>query len=355
MRRVRPWHFLLVAGVGLVAAIIVWRIVSGGAPADDQGPAPSALVSLASVRSGQAHETVEAYGSVTGSAASSQTLAVPRAVIVERVLTPAGTPVAAGATLAVLVDAPASAQAYRQAADAATFAEKDLARVQRLFAAHLAANDQLLAAQKALADARAALAAQTASGAGAGRTTLKAPFAGVVTATPVTSGEHVAADAPLMTLAKSSDLVVQLGVEPEKAARLAAGQAVTLIPVFHPERTIATHLSQVGRQVDPATRLVVALAPLSGAGLAIGESARARITVSSHAALLVPRTAVVFDEDGAHLFVISGGKAHQVAVKAGAEDGDDLEVSGPLKAADAVVVQGAYQLQDGMAVRVAKP
>ena len=255
----------------------------------------------------------------------------------------------------VLVNAPASTQAYRQAADGAAFAERDLARVRRLFDAHLAANDQLTAAQKALADAKAVLAAQNGSGAEAGRQTLTAPYAGVVAAPPVSTGEHVAADVPLITLAGSGDMVAQLGVEPQKAQGLAVGQAVTLIPVFHPERRIDSRLSLVTRQVDATSKLIDVAAPALAAGLPLGEAVRGQITIASHPGLLVPRAAVVFDEQGSHVFVVRGGKAKLVAVKAGAEEVDDIAVSGDLKAGDFVAVQGAYQLEDGMAVRIAKP
>ncbi len=133
------------------------------------------------------------------------------------------------------------------------------------------------------------------------------------------------------------------------------GQAVTLIPVFHPERRIDTRLSLVTRQVDAASKMINATAPVAAAGLPLGEAVRGQITIASHPGLLVRRAAVVFDEAGAHVFVVAGGKARLVAVKTGTEDGDDIDVSGGLKAGDAVAVQGAYQLQDGMAVRVAKP
>jgi RND family efflux transporter MFP subunit len=339
--------------VALVAvAIIVWRVVAGQEAAADDGPPPSALVTLAPVRADAVRETVSAYGVIAGSPASSATLAAPRAVIVERVLAGAGSPVAAGAPLIVLTNAPSSTQAYRQAADGVTFAERDLARVQRLFDQRLAANDQLTAAQKALADARAALSAQSAMGAGSGHQTLTAPFAGVVATAPVAAGEHVAADAPLMTLVAGDGFVAQLGVDPQKAIGLAAGQTVRLIPVFHPERGIDTRLSLVTREIDPTSHMIDVTAR-AGASLPLGEAVRGEITIASHPGLLAPRAAVVFDEQGAHVFVVSAGKARQVPVKTGAEQGDEIEVVGAVRAGDQLADQGAYQLQDGMAVRVA--
>jgi multidrug efflux pump subunit AcrA (membrane-fusion protein) len=42
-----------------------------------------------------------------------------------------------------------------------------------------------------------------------------------------------------------------------------------------------------------------------------------------------------------------------VFVKVGRDHGDDIEVEGPLIAGQPVAVQGAYELQDGMDVRLA--
>ena len=129
-----------------------------------------------------------------------------------------------------IANAPGSELAYSQAADAVTFAQSDLARVQRLFDERLAATDQLIAAKKTLADAQAALTAQQKQGAGQALQTLTAPQAGVVTTVSAAAGDHVAQDAPLVVLARADGAAVKLGLEP--SGRFAVGQAVTLRPVF---------------------------------------------------------------------------------------------------------------------------
>ncbi len=351
MRRFKPWRIAVAVAVLVLIGLIAWRALHKSATAAD-APAPAALVSVAPIRQGQIAETVSAYGVIAGSPAASRTLAAPRAVIVEQVLAAPGQPVAAGAPLIVLANTPATDLAFRQATDAAGFAERDLARVQRLYDQHLAANDQLGAARKAVADAKAGVAAQIAAGAGAGRQTLRASGAGVIGAVPAALGEHVAADAPLMTLIANGGLIAQLGVEPTHAGALAAGQSVVIASAFDPTRKILSRLAVVGRQVDPATRLVTVTAPVPGAAPALGAAVEGVITVASHTGLLVPSAAVVYDEAGAHLFVVRGGKARQVKVTPGETQGDDLEVAGQLAAGEAVAVQGAYQLQDGLAVRV---
>jgi RND family efflux transporter MFP subunit len=349
------WPALAVAAaIVVVAALLAWRLTQKTAD-DDNGPAPSALVSVSPARAGPVSRTIEAYGVIAGSPAASRTVSAARDVIVQDVLVTAGQPVAAGAPLAMVGDTPASGLAYHQAADAVTFAKRDLARVQRLYDQQLAANDQLLAAQKALADAQAALSAQAAAGGGRSREAIVSPIAGVVGQVSAARGQQVAAGGVIVTVVASGGLVAQLGVEPNRAAQIAVGQSVRVISALDPGAAINARLSEVGRAVDPATHLIAVSAPAQGAGLPLGAAVRGEIAVATSQGLTVPAASVVYDEDGAHVFVVRAGKAHQVGVAPGPQAGDLIAVTGDLKPGDPVVVTGAYQLQDGLAVRLGAP
>jgi RND family efflux transporter MFP subunit len=344
---------ILVAAVLVVVAIgaLFWlnRKAAGGAEAPDASP--TASVTTAPVRGETLKDVVSAYGVVQADPAATTMIAAPRAVIVSRILARAGEVVAAGQALAELASAPGADLAYRQAEDAASFARNDLARVQRLFDGHLAASDQLEAAKKTLADAQAALAAQERQGGGRARQTLTASAASVVTNIAVAPGDHVAQDAPLMTLVRRGALSAKLGLEPT-AGRFAAGQSVSVRPTAG-GAAIASRLAMVGRAADPASKTLDAVAPLGEGAPPIGSAVQAEIVTGAHQGLAVPRAAVVFDETGAHLFIIAGGKARRVFVTVGRDYGDDIEVHGAISAGQAVAVQGAYELQDGMAVKVA--
>ncbi|HZK99933.1 MAG TPA: efflux RND transporter periplasmic adaptor subunit [Caulobacteraceae bacterium] len=350
MKRSSPWRYVAVAVIAVIVVFVAWKILEPKSPAPD-APAPSALVTLAPLRQATVIDTVRAYGVISGSPAASLTVAAPREVIVQRVLVTPGQSVAGGAPLVTLADTPATQLIYRQAADAAAFAERELARVQRLYDTHLAANDQLAAARKALADAKAVVASQSAAGAGRDAQTLTAPVAGVIGAIPAALGGHLAAGAPLLTVIAAGGMVADLGVEPTRAALLAVGQPVVVISVFDRDRHFDSRVAVVGRQVDPTTRLVRVTAPAPSADLALGAAVEGQIAVASHPGLLAPHQAVVYDETGAHVFTLHGGKAHEVSVKTGAQQGDDIEVTGALFAGELVVVQGAYQVQEGLAVR----
>jgi RND family efflux transporter MFP subunit len=337
---------LVVAIVAIVALVLLRR--GGGEEAETEAH-PTALVTVAPVRSETLQDVVSVYGVVQADPAGSLTIAAPRPAIVSRMLVRSGQAVSAGWPLVEIATAPSSAQAYRQAADAVLFAQTDLARVQRLFDERLAATDQLTAARKTLADAHAALAAQEKQGAGNSLQVLKAPRAGVVTMVSSAAGDHVAQDAPMVVLARADGAAVKLGLEP--GGRFAVGQPVTLKPVYGGP-VIDSRLTMVGRAADQTTKTLDAIAPLRGVALPIGAAVQGEVVTGSHPGLVAPRAAVVFDETGPHVFVVAAGKARRVFVTLGLDHGDQVEVAGKLPAGAEVAVEGAYGLQDGMAVKV---
>jgi hypothetical protein len=49
---------------------------------------------------------------------------------------------------------------------------------------------------------------------------------------------------------------------------------------------------------------------------------------------------------------VAGGKAHRVFVQVGLDHAEEIEIRAQLAANAPVAVEGAYELQDGMAVKV---
>jgi RND family efflux transporter MFP subunit len=335
----------VVAG-GAVAGVVIMRGQGGEAAAE---PNPTAVVTLAPVRHELVQDVVSVYGVVQADPAGSVTLAAPKATIVSRVLVRSGQTVAAGQVLMEIANAPGAEMAFKQASDAVTFAQADLARVQRLYDERLAASDQLNTAKKTLADAQATLTAQKKQGSGQSLQAISAPQAGVVTTVSAAAGDHVAQDAPLVVLARANGAAAKLGLEP--SGKFAVGQAVTLQPVFGGP-PIVSRLTMVGRAADQTTKTLDAIAPLNGATLPIGAAIRGEVVTGAHAGWVVPRASVVFDETGAHVFLVSGGKAHRAFVGLGLDHGQEIEITGQLPAGAQVAVEGAYELQDGMAVKV---
>ncbi|MGH8311803.1 MAG: efflux RND transporter periplasmic adaptor subunit [Gammaproteobacteria bacterium] len=326
------------------------------AHAAEADSAPSALVQIAVIAERSVAETVQAFGSIEPGPRQLREIVAPRASEVTLNVV-AGARVKSGEPLVTLTATPESAVLYAQAKSQAEYARSALKRTQSLFKEKLATRDQLAAAQKALTDAEANLAAQQIMG-GGHAAVIRAPSNGVVTAVNVASGARVAANTNVLTLAEQGGLYARLGVTPAQAPEITAGMPVMLNSAFNSHSGLQAKISQVGGQVNPASGLVDVLAPISGksAGAFLpGTQVTAAITVKAVHSLAVPRSAVLRDAQGAYIFIVKSHVAHRVNVTTGIDDGTWIVVGGALRSGDQVVTLGNYELSDGMAVREQAP
>jgi RND family efflux transporter MFP subunit len=345
----------------LIAATVATATTLSLAHADE--PASVAVVVAPVVRKPIAQQVL-AYGVVAGAAANVTTLSLPYASRVMRVLAQPGQSVARGAPL-FIVQADASAViALTQAQSEAKFARGELDRTEALFRDGLATQSQLAAARKALDDAREALAAQTRSGVTQGTNTIVAPAAGVVSQISAAQGDQVQAGTALAQLVPANAGAdhaanVALGVEPADALTLRAGDRVVLHPLSASlgGTDAAGQIVLVGASIDTQTQFVNvgANVPLAGTHFMPGMHVRADIETHPGNWWNVPRAAVLQDSKGQYVFQVTpAGKAHRVAVHVEVERDNWYGVDGALDASRPLVVSGNYELEEGMAVRMAK-
>jgi RND family efflux transporter MFP subunit len=263
----------------------------------------------------------------------------------------AGQLVKKGAPLLEFATGANAALSYRQAQQAVHFAQSEVARIEQLASQQLATQSQLASAKKNLADTEAALHAQETIGAGEALEQVRAPFDGVVVSLQAAQGDRLTAGTPVLQLARSGGQRVLLGVEPDDVARVHAGMAVNVAPVFDPERRVAGRVAQVFGMINPQTQFVDVLVAVPGGGLMPGTRVHARIQLSRKAEWVVPRSAVLRDAQGAYIFQVRAGQAHRVNVQTGLERDGLIAVQGAFDAGEPVVSLGNYELRDGMAVR----
>lgn len=358
-----PRHPRTSGGLGILnywipacAGITVVMLFFGSAAAYADDVNPTALVQTAVIARRDIARTVQSFGTIEPGPRQLKEIVAPRASVVELDAV-AGARVKRGQPLVTLAATPESAVLYAQAKSQAEFARSSLTSTQSLFSEKLATREQLAAAQKALADAEANLAAQQQMGGGAAAV-IRAPTDGVVSAVNVVSGARVAANTSVLTFAEQGGLYARLGVTPEQAPMIDAGMPVMLTSAFNPQLDAQTKVSAVGGQVDPMSGLVDVLVSVTGKSAAAflpGTQVTAEIIVKQAQSLAVPRSAVLRDAQSAYVFIVRNGVAHRVNIKTGIDDGTWIGVSGDLKAGEHVVTLGNYELTDGMAVREQAP
>lgn len=339
-----------------VGAGLWWKAHAASSKPAAADDTPTAQVKTAQPRMQSLTQTLSAVGEVV--AGQTVGLSFARPGQVSRLAVVVGDHVAAGTLLATLTPDPATVQAWRQAVDAEAAAQREWNRQKELLASHLATQSQVDAAEKTWHDAKNALHALDEQG-GQGVSELKAPFDGVVATVPVAQGDRVAAGAAILQLGRADTVRILVGIEPNRRAKVHPGAMVSIWPDGQ-ESADATRVdlrvSEVQDAIDPKTQLVdaVAVVPRGLVGaLSPGMKVPARVTLDSVSALAIAHDAVLSDEQGDYVFQVVGGKAHRVPVKRQLDAGGLVSVSGLKDTQAPVVVEGNYELQDGMAVKEA--
>jgi membrane fusion protein (multidrug efflux system) len=333
----------------LFAALVAGLLLSHAAGAEEEVKG-SVLVETQPTRQGTIADTLTAFGTAVPAINGGMTLSVQAEGRVMRIAVTPGEAVHKGQTLMEFHLSAAASSTYTQAVTALKTAQEEQARIARLLGQQLATRDQKALADKAAADARAALDALEHETGGKPQQTLVAPFDGVIAAVPVSQGDRVAAGAALVTITRSNGLVVTCGIEPAQLKRLKLGQSVRITPLAGGAEAVEGKLSRIDKSLNPKTRLVDADVSVDDE-LIQGQAFRAQIEVGELKGWLVPRDAVLDDDEGTYLFQVAGDKAKRVKVKRIGIDDDTAAVEGSLDPKLEVVTVGNYQLEDGGAVR----
>ena len=314
------------------------------------------LVTTVPAQQGALPDILTAYGDAEPAQGSGTVISLPQDGRVAALLVTQGERVSAGTRLLVFNQAASVASAYAQALTALNLAQTERAHTAQLLAQRLATRDQMAQADKAAADASAALDALRRQGADRARTEITAPFDAVVASIPVSPGDRLASGAALMTLARLDDLVATVGIDPSQHDRVRPGMPARLSRLAEDPGVKPPFEGAVLRLdglVNPRTRLLDVDLTLPKSGVIAGEAFRADITLGEVHGWIVPHDAVLNDERGFYLFQTNGTKAFRTDVHVLATRGGRDAVDGKLDAGRAVVVAGATQLQDGDPVRTA--
>ncbi|QDP02402.1 efflux RND transporter periplasmic adaptor subunit [Thalassotalea sp. PS06] len=193
------------------------------------------------------------------------------------------------------------------------------------------------------------------------RHTLKAPFAGVITAKLTEVGESVGNDTPVFILTKLDPIYVQIQVPIRHYGDINNQTQVLVDSSNNSQGAITTKVDRIVPQADAALRSFLVRLRLDnkdGRWLP-GMNVRSRFLIEQNqgqASLFLPKDALVRKIDGSvKVFKIvnagQGTQAKSVSVVTGAQQGQGIAVtSSSLKVGDQVVIYGNESLRDGDAV-----
>lgn len=194
------------------------------------------------------------------------------------------------------------------------------------------------------------------------RNLVKKPLAasadGPVLSHAAASGDRVAEDQEILTIADASSIVFLVDVSQNDLARVRPGQTVRVELAGRPA-AVAGRVHAVLPGANPAdfSGSVRVDLPAAAEKLATGLFGTARVTVSRRpGVLVVPAAAVIRDDvrGTSQVAAVANGRAHWMAVREGGSDGGQVEISGPgVTPGLVVIVSGMVGLPEGKSVAVA--
>jgi membrane fusion protein, multidrug efflux system len=256
-----------------------------------------------------------------------------------------GSPVRAGDVLVRLSARDLEARlAQASAVEAQAKLERDRAAALHAQAAVSPAQLDAARAELAVAEARQAEAETQ-----AGRTLLRAPFAGVVTAKLVEVGDTALPGQPLLVVEAPTATRFEARV-PEGTGGLAAGAAVT---VRLDDRELAGRVVEIEPVADVATRTRLVKVDLPpGSAARSGQFGRLLVVTGATAAVSVPASALVRRGQLETVFLVEDGAARLRLVRAARARDGRVEIAAGLTGGETVVASGAADLADGQPVEV---
>jgi membrane fusion protein (multidrug efflux system) len=315
---------------------------------------PVAQVKVVPIREGAITENISAYGEVIPAPGALQTVSVPFESQVRHIMVNTGQKVSTGDMLLEIEPSPDTYLELEQARNAYELARQSLQNVQQRLDHKLTTRDQLLQAELTAQQAELRLTSMKKRGIEDQRQ-IFADAGGLINKVYVQEGAIVSAGNPLVEIVAQNRLEVRLGVEPEDIGKVQANQPVSLAAVNKPAAVDVTgQIRRIANSVNPTTRLVdVFVALPSSERFLLGESIVGKVALATVQGFTVPRAAVLPEDNHYILFTVKNNRAVKHIVRIGLDNKKAVEIIGSdLRAGDAVVVLGNYELEDGMAVKV---
>ena len=356
--------------LGLLIAVAVASLLAGGwwfyrgsqqtaqdaSTTGNAEPSEGAVapVKIAPINKGTIVKEITVYGTIVPAAGAVQTVSVPFESRVRRALVAEAQQVSQGDTLLEIEPSPDTNLQTQQARNDYESAKKALEYMQQRFDLKLATNDQILQTKQAVEQAQAKVESMHRRGS-EGPRTIRADVAGLISKVSVQEGAIIPAGAAMVEMVAQNRLEARLGIEPEYIDKVKPGQEVSLARVNGTGLDkILGRIRKISRVADATTRLVQVFTDLpSSSKFLLGEYILGKIAVASVQGLIVPRSAVLPQEDHYVVFTVKDGSAKQHTVRLGLQNEKDVAViAADLQPGDLVVILGNYELRDGMAVKV---
>jgi len=200
-------------------------------------------------------------------------------------------------------------------------------------------------------------------------TEIKAPVSGTVLQRIVERGEMVSPSAfgdagartSVVSLADLSDLQIEFDISQQDFARLKMNQRAEIIPEAYPNLKYSGFIAEIAPEANRAKATVQVKVKVEDPNEQLRPEMNVRVNFLGDAApaenttakrVLVPKAAVVHQNNSDFVFVVKGSRVEQRVIKLGPESGEFYSVLEGLSGGESTAVAGIDKLRDGDRVRI---
>ncbi len=187
-----------------------------------------------------------------------------------------------------------------------------------------------------------------------------APFDGVITLRNIDIGSLVSADAtsgtPLFAIAHDNVMRVQVHVPQDVALQLKPGMEATLDVAELPGRKFTGKVARTANALDANTRTLLVEADIDNPDRTLSPGLYGTvhfIVPRPSPVVMVPASALIFDQQGMQVATYSEGMAHLQKVGIGEDDGAQVQVATGLQPGQDLIINPPAGLADGARVKPA--
>jgi len=184
-----------------------------------------------------------------------------------------------------------------------------------------------------------------------------APFDGFIGFRYVSPGAYISPSTIIATIYSLDPAKIEFSIPARYASRVYVGSPIVFRQENNAEEPFKGEVYAIEPQIDPTTRTlkIRSKTPNPGGKLIPGQFVSIELILEHlDSAILVPTQAVIPVQDGAKVYIVSGGKAKEVMVTAGDRTESKLEILSGLKPGDTVITSGILQLRQGMGIQVTR-
>jgi membrane fusion protein (multidrug efflux system) len=190
------------------------------------------------------------------------------------------------------------------------------------------------------------------------KTTIRAPFNGVVGFKTISPGAYVRVGEDLVTLDDLDPMNIEFRLGENMIDKLEVGKVVQVEIDGFPDNVFEATIEAVDTNIDPMGHSIRVRAQLANKEELFkpGLFGKVKLLISAHEdVIMVPEAAVESRGNQEYVYRVEDGKARYTVVKTGGRNGEKVEILSGLEPGQTVIVAGQMKVQDKWPVMAVPP